>query len=72
MGGTFVLRAHRGHRLGITLKLAALRELQRLSPATKRITTWNAESNTAMVAVNEALGFRRNGQRSAWTRTEHK
>jgi len=69
--GTFVLRAHRGRRLGITVKLAVLRELQRLSPATRRIITWNAESN-AVVAVNEALGFRRNGQRSAWTRTKYK
>ena len=65
--GTFVVRRHRGRRLGITLELAVLRELQRVSPDTERIVTWNAETNAAMVRVNEALGFRRDGRRSAWS-----
>jgi RimJ/RimL family protein N-acetyltransferase len=36
-------------------------------PAVRRITTYNAESNRPMVAVNEALGFRLAGQLSTWS-----
>ena len=66
--GTLVLREHRGHRLGTLVKLAALRELAAASPATTSITTWNAESNRPMIAVNEALGFRTAGVLSSWHR----
>ena len=58
--GTLVSSAHRGHRLGLALKVAALRLLQASAdPAgpVHHVLTWNAESNTHMVAVNEALGF---------------
>ena len=64
--GTFVSREHRGRRLGLLVKTAVLQLLEQRSPGTRTITTWNAETNTAMVHVNEQLGFRRNGQRSAW------
>lgn len=56
--GTLVDRAHRGHRLGIAVKVANLQLLQRERPDIVRLTTYNAEVNTHMVAVNEALGFR--------------
>ncbi|UFN43835.1 GNAT family N-acetyltransferase [Nocardioides okcheonensis] len=56
--GTLVQTAHRGHRLGIAVKVANLRLLQRERPDIVRLTTYNAEVNTHMVAVNEALGFR--------------
>ena len=58
--GTLVHRDHRGHRLGTALKVAALRRLQEeVSPAgpVDHVITWNAQSNTHMVAVNEQLGF---------------
>lgn len=58
--GTLVHGDHRGHRLGLALKVAALRRLQsEVSPAgpVDHVLTWNAESNTHMVGVNERLGF---------------
>ncbi|MGR6964543.1 GNAT family N-acetyltransferase [Geodermatophilus sp. URMC 61] len=68
-GATLVLREHRGHRLGTRLKVAVLRELAATLPQVRRISTYNSESNWPMVAVNEALGFRRAGGLSAWTRS---
>jgi len=55
--GTLVRREDRGHRLGLRIKLENLRMLQLHSPATPRIYTFNAESNTHMLAVNARLGF---------------
>ena len=59
---TLVLREHRGHRLGMLVKLAALRELAASSPAPDFISTWNAQENAPMIAVNDALGARTNGR----------
>jgi len=56
--GTLVHRAHRGHRLGLAVKVANLRLLQRERPDITRLTTYNAEVNAHMIGVNEALGFR--------------
>lgn len=55
--GTLVRRADRGHRLGLALKVANLRLLQQERPGLAALTTYNAESNAPMVAVNDALGF---------------
>ncbi|MBM0125016.1 GNAT family N-acetyltransferase [Pimelobacter simplex] len=56
--GTLVRRDHRGHRLGLALKVANLRALQRdLDTTGRRVVTWNAEVNGPMIAVNEAMGF---------------
>lgn len=55
--GTLVRRAHRGHRLGVAVKVANLRLLQRERPDITRLTTYNAEVNSHMIGVNEALGF---------------
>jgi GNAT superfamily N-acetyltransferase len=49
---------HRGHRLGLAIKAENLRQLRRECTASKRIETWNATSNSLMIAVNDALGFR--------------
>jgi GNAT superfamily N-acetyltransferase len=54
-GGTIVRRDHRGHRLGLAVKIANLRQL---GPAYSCVTTWNATANDPMIAVNELLGFR--------------
>jgi GNAT superfamily N-acetyltransferase len=65
---TLVVAEHRGHRLGTLTKIANLRELEKTSPATSRVTTWNAQDNAPMVAINEALGYRLRGQVRVWQR----
>jgi len=55
--GTLVRSDHRGHRLGVALKVANLRLLQEERRDIRRLTTFNAEVNTHMVGVNDALGF---------------
>lgn len=54
---TSVVRAHRGHRLGMLLKSAMLLWLAETEPQLKAIDTYNAESNDHMIGVNEALGY---------------
>lgn len=54
---TIVLTEHRGHRLGMLLKLANIEILQNVAPDCGAIYTWNAEENRAMLAVNEDVGF---------------
>lgn len=54
---TLVLPAHRGHRLGLALKVANLAWVQAEHPERTAVRTWNAESNNPMIAVNEAMGF---------------
>jgi len=54
---TSVVRAHRGHRLGLLLKADMLRWLGEVEPGLETIDTWNAESNRHMIAVNERLGY---------------
>jgi hypothetical protein len=53
---TAVVRDHRGHRLGLRLKIEMLRLLRDRLPRIKQIDTWNALSNNHMIAVNDALG----------------
>jgi GNAT superfamily N-acetyltransferase len=54
---TLVVGAHRGHRLGLAVKLANLRALASVAPGVERILTWNAAENGPMLAINDALGF---------------
>ena len=54
---TIVLREHRGHRLGMLLKVANLQLLDERAPGHPSVLTWNAEENRPMLAVNEAMGF---------------
>ena len=56
--GTLVRRDARGHRLGLAVKVANLRLLQRERPDVHTLTTYNAEVNAHMIGVNERLGFR--------------
>jgi GNAT superfamily N-acetyltransferase len=54
---TIVLKEHRGHRLGMLLKVANFDHLQRERPGHPAIITYNAEENRHMLSVNEAVGF---------------
>jgi GNAT superfamily N-acetyltransferase len=54
---TSVVRAHRGHRLGLLLKIAMLRWLAEAEPQLRTLDTFNAASNAHMIRVNEVLGF---------------
>jgi GNAT superfamily N-acetyltransferase len=58
VGGTLVLPGHRGHRLGIAMKLATHRRLIELFPSCGYVETGNAGVNAAMNAVNERLGYK--------------
>ncbi len=53
---TSVVRAHRGHRLGLLMKADMLRWIERDRPEVGAADTWNATSNHHMIAVNERLG----------------
>jgi GNAT superfamily N-acetyltransferase len=55
--GTFVHREHRGHRLGLAVKVANIAAVQAAYPDKVRITTQNAESNDYMVGINVQIGF---------------
>ena len=52
-----VAQGHRGHRLGLGVKVAVTRTLCEQFPAKRFVTTTNAETNAHMVAINVALGF---------------
>jgi GNAT superfamily N-acetyltransferase len=66
---TSVVRAHRGHRLGVLLKADMVRWLAEVRPQLETIDTWNAESNDHMVGVNELLGYEVLAKALAYQRT---
>ena len=55
---TAVARAHRGHRLGLLLKVTMQEWLAEAEPQLRHILTGNAGANEHMIAINEALGYR--------------
>lgn len=63
---TLVLREHRGHRLGMLLKVANLEHLARERPGHPSVITFNAEENSHMLDVNVAVGFAPMAIESAW------
>jgi GNAT superfamily N-acetyltransferase len=63
---TLVLREHRGHRLGMLLKVENLLALERADPGHPSVLTWNACENTPMLDVNDAVGFTAIGYEGAW------
>ena len=65
---TRVVRAHRGHRLGLLLKADMMRWLAVAEPQVESIDTWNAETNQHMIEVNERLGYRARGRQLEFQR----
>lgn len=65
---TLVVAAHRGHRLGMRLKLANLVRLGEVAPERTTIYTWNADENEHMLAINIALGFEPHGMSAEFQR----
>ena len=56
--GTLVLPEHRGHALGLAMKLANHRATRKAFPECRVLLTGNAGVNVAMNAVNDRLGYR--------------
>ena len=54
---TAVVKAHRGHRLGLLAKAAMLELLAVAEPQLEWVATGNAAENAHMIAVNEQLGY---------------
>src|SRR5690606_14928748 len=55
---TLVMPDHRGHRLGLALKLATLDIIQTAHPERRIYHTWTDPENTAMYRTNAELGYR--------------
>jgi len=55
--GTLVDRDHRGHRLGLAVKVRNLQRLAAADTGRTRVLTCNAETNRWMVNINVQLGF---------------
>jgi GNAT superfamily N-acetyltransferase len=66
---TSVLRAHRGHRLGILLKIGMLHWLREEEPQLRTVLTGNAASNSHMIGVNELLGYHVVAKELEWQRS---
>lgn len=54
---TAVTRPHRGHRLGLLVKVAMLELLAAREPQISRIITGNTDTNQHMIAINAELGY---------------
>ena len=66
---TLVAAGHRGHRLGMLIKILNLRLLREAYPAVRRVLTYNAAENDHMLGINIALGFKPAGYDGEWQRT---
>jgi GNAT superfamily N-acetyltransferase len=58
IGDTLVLPDHRGHRLGLAVKVLLHQQIRALHPGAELIATGNATTNRWMNDVNEQLGYR--------------
>ncbi|XVU25061.1 GNAT family N-acetyltransferase [Actinoplanes sp. CA-054009] len=63
---TLVDPDHRGHRLGMLVKLANLDNIRRHRPGIQAIDTFNASQNEYMLRINRAMGFRAAGTETEW------
>lgn len=66
-GDTTVLRHHRGHRLGLRLKVTMLRWLTEVEPGIRELETLNDPNNEPMLRVNRQLGYRPSELWDTWT-----
>jgi len=66
---TSVVRAHRGHRLGLLMKVDMVRWIADVRPEVAATETWNATDNHHMIAVNERIGSRVTAQQVGFRRT---
>lgn len=66
---TIVDPAHRGHRLGMVVKLENLRHARAHRPELAAVDTANASSNEHMLAINVAMGFRAVDSWMQWQQT---
>lgn len=57
IGMTMVMPEHRGHRLGLAMKLAGHRALHATYPECGLVVTSNADVNEQMNAINAAMGY---------------
>lgn len=57
-GDTAVARPHRGHKLGLLVKIEMMRWLAEVEPQLEVIETWNQADNSFMINVNEGIGYR--------------
>jgi GNAT superfamily N-acetyltransferase len=63
---TVVHPDHRGHRLGLAVKLANLEFLAQQGPDVRVIVTGNASVNEPMIAVNDMMGFKIASEGAFW------
>jgi GNAT superfamily N-acetyltransferase len=63
---TSVRREHRGHRLGLLVKIAMLELLAEREPGLRHIFTGNAGANEHMIAINVQLGYREAAVIRSW------
>ena len=63
---TVVLPAHRGHRLGLLVKIEMLDVLARQAPQVRHVITGNAGQNEHMIAINEQLGYKISSITRTW------
>ncbi|MFR9776843.1 N-acetyltransferase family protein [Micromonospora sp. MS34] len=66
---TIVDPAHRGHRLGLLVKVENLEHALAHEPGLRVIDTYNAAANAHMIAINEQLGFRPAAGSTDWQLT---
>lgn len=59
---------HRGHRLGLLLKIDMLRWLREVEPQVRTVDTGNAVSNAHMIGVNQRLGYEVLARTVEWQR----
>ena len=63
---TAVARPHRGHRLGLLVKVAMLEWLATAEPQLRHVITGNADGNKHMIAINAELGYEVLGRWGTW------
>ena len=63
---TVVLSAHRGRGIGRWMKAAMWQRLRTEAPEVATLRTGNAESNTAMLAINNEMGFQPSHLMGCW------